>query len=128
MDRVRRMIGCEHRAVKSYTGKGIYTAILDSGVATHPDLRGRIVAFKDFVSNKRTAYDDNGHGTHVSGILAGNGAASKGKYRGIAPECMLVCGKVLDKRGGQSQKPYQRIDLDIRHNEKCSNSDSQYIN
>ena len=46
MDRVRRMIGCEHRAVKSYTGKGIYTAILDSGVATHPDLRGRIVALR----------------------------------------------------------------------------------
>ena len=104
MDRVRRVIGCEHREVKHYTGRGIYVAILDSGVAAHPDLRGRIAAFKDFVSNKNIAYDDNGHGTHVSGILAGNGAVSKGKYRGIAPESMLVCGKVLDKEGGGSLK------------------------
>ncbi len=104
MDRVRRMTGCDHKDVKPYTGKGVYAAVLDSGVAAHPDLRGRIAVFKDFVSNKSTAYDDNGHGTHVSGILAGNGAVSKGKYRGIAPECMLVCGKVLDKEGGGSLK------------------------
>ncbi len=90
MDRVRRMTGCDHKDVKPYTGKGVYAAVLDSGVAAHPDLRGRIAVFKDFVSNKSTAYDDNGHGTHVSGILAGNGAVSKGKYRGIAPECMQI--------------------------------------
>lgn len=42
--------------------------------------------------------------THVCGILAGNGMASAGKYRGIAPECMLICGKVLDYKGGGSLK------------------------
>lgn len=40
--------------------------------------------------------------THVCGILAGNGFASAGKYKGIAPECLLVCGKVLDYKGGGS--------------------------
>ena len=104
MNRVRRMIGCDHREVIPYTGKGVYVAVLDSGVASHPDLRGRVAAFRDFISDKRMYYDDNGHGTHVSGILAGSGAMSKGRYQGIAPECILVCGKVLDKKGGGSLK------------------------
>lgn len=104
MDRVRRMLGCEEREVRAYTGRGIYVGVLDSGVSVHPDLRGRIAAFKDFTSDKKGPYDDNGHGTHVCGILAGNGAASRGRYRGIAPECMLVCGKVLDKKGGGNLK------------------------
>lgn len=42
--------------------------------------------------------------THVCGILAGTGLASAGKYRGIAPACRLVCGKVLDYKGGGSLK------------------------
>lgn len=104
MNRVRRMIGCDQREAAPYTGRGVYVAVLDSGVAAHPDLRGRIAAFKDFVLDKRMYYDDNGHGTHVSGILGGSGAASRGRYRGIAPECTFICGKVLDKKGGGSLK------------------------
>lgn len=100
------MLGCDDKEVRPYTGRGIYVGVLDSGVASHPDLRGRIAAFKDFTSKdsvqRRAYYDDNGHGTHVCGIIGGNGAVSRGKYRGIAPECMLVCGKVLDKKGGGS--------------------------
>ncbi len=42
--------------------------------------------------------------THVCGILAGTGVASGGKYRGIAPDCMLICGKVLDEKGNGSLK------------------------
>lgn len=110
MDRIRRMLGCDLQDASKYTGRGVYVAVLDSGVAAHPDLRGRIVEFRDFTGERRAripqrgVYDDNGHGTHVCGILAGNGAASKGKYRGIAPECLLLCGKVLDKKGGGSLK------------------------
>lgn len=108
MNRVRRMLGCDSREVRQYTGRGVYVGVLDSGVAPHPDLRGRIAAFRDFTSKdsipKRGYYDDNGHGTHVCGILGGNGAASRGKYKGIAPECTLLCGKVLDKKGGGSLK------------------------
>ncbi|MDE6220020.1 MAG: S8 family serine peptidase, partial [Lachnospiraceae bacterium] len=104
MNRVRGMIGCDHREVAPYTGRGVYVAVLDSGVAAHPDLRGRVVAFQDFISNKKMYYDDNGHGTHVSGILGGSGFMSRGRYRGIAPECTLICGKVLDKKGGGSLK------------------------
>lgn len=104
MDRVRRMLGCDSREVTPYTGKGVYVGVLDSGVAPHPDLRGRIAAFRDFTAGQRGYYDDNGHGTHVSGIIAGSGFVSKGRYRGIAPGCMLVCGKVLDRKGGGNLK------------------------
>lgn len=109
MDRIRKMLGCDLYSISKYTGKGVLVAVLDSGVAMHPDLRGRIVEFRDFTGERRRkgqqrVYDDNGHGTHVCGILAGNGAASGGKYRGIAPECLLLCGKVLDKKGGGDLK------------------------
>lgn len=40
----------------------------------------------------------------MCGILAGDGTASEGKYRGVAPECKLICGKVLDRKGGGSLK------------------------
>ena len=102
MDRVRRMIGCDSREVIPYTGKGIYVGVLDSGVASHPDLRGRIAAFKDFTSDKRTYYDDNGHGTHVCGIACGSGKLSGGRYKGIAPGAKILVGKVLDYNGNGS--------------------------
>ena len=105
MDRVRKMLGCDLQEASKYTGKGVYVAVLDSGVSAHPDIKRRIVEFGDFTGERRIKmpqriYDDNGHGTHVCGILAGNGAASRGKYMGIAPECLLLCGKVLNRKGG----------------------------
>jgi len=78
MERVRRLIGCNQECVSHYTGKGIYVAVLDSGVARHPDLVDRVVAFRDFTDKHKRgintafmqggvehAYDNNGHGTHV---------------------------------------------------------------
>lgn len=83
-------------------GEGIMIAVLDSGVERHPDLAGKIRAFRDFVGSRELPYDDNGHGTHVCGILCGSGALSGGKYRGMAPGAGLVVGKVLDKNGDGS--------------------------
>ena len=82
-----------------YTGKGIGVAMLDTGIYPHIDFDGRIWAFCDFISNKKQIYDDNGHGTCVAGILGGSGAASGGRYRGMASECGLVALKVLDRFG-----------------------------
>lgn len=69
------------------------------GLGGHPDLLGRPVCFRDFVGHREQMYDDNGHGTHVCGILCGSGRLSGGRYRGMAPRVRLVVGKVLDSRG-----------------------------
>lgn len=99
MLRVRQQVGCSDEVMASCNGRGITVAMLDTGVAFHPDFDNRIIAFKDFVHGKKRLYDDSGHGTHVAGCLCGNGLISSGKYRGIAPACRLVVGKVLDENG-----------------------------
>ena len=92
----------------SYTGKGVGVAVLDTGIFPHMDFRNRIHAFADFVTYKSMPYDDNGHGTHVAGILAGDGTASMGKYKGVAPGCGLVALKVLDRFGNGSREQVLR--------------------
>ncbi len=90
---------------KGYEGKGVGVAVLDTGVAAHNDLikpQNRIVAFKDLVNGRKEPYDDNGHGSHVAGIIAGNGYSSDGKYKGVAPNANIVGIKCLDKNGGGS--------------------------
>lgn len=98
MQRVRHQIGMD-KIDPSIRGQGIRIAVLDSGYAQHPDLKNRVIAFKDCVNHRRSAYDDNGHGTHVCGILCGSGLLSEGRYAGIATKAELLVGKVLDHRG-----------------------------
>lgn len=99
MLRVRRQVGCTDELVSSCGKRGATIAMLDTGVAIHPDFDNRIIAFRDFVNQKRNMYDDSGHGTHVAGCLCGSGLISEGRYRGIAPASRLVVGKVLDYKG-----------------------------
>lgn len=102
MDVARKAVGADLVLDTSYTGKNVTVAIIDTGISPHADLiypSNRIVGFKDFVNNETRIYDDNGHGTHCAGILAGSGYASKGKYRGIAPEANILSIKVLDENG-----------------------------
>lgn len=108
------------------TGRGVNIAVLDTGIAPHPDVADRIVAFQDMVNNRREAYDDNGHGTHVSGIAAGSGAASDGVFKGAAPEAGLVGIKVLDDQGRGSFSDIIRgiqwaVENRDRHNIKVLN-------
>jgi serine protease AprX len=108
MNRTAVMVGA--RAVQTalgYDGTGVGVAIIDSGItAWHDDLIGdgiggqKVVEFVDFVNNQPRPYDDNGHGTHVAGIIAGSGYDSDGARAGIAPGAHLVSLKVLDASGG----------------------------
>ncbi|MFE4721626.1 S8 family serine peptidase, partial [Streptomyces sp. NPDC056728] len=86
-------------------GKGVTVAILDSGVDySHPDLGGalgkghKVVGGYDFVNRDADPTDDNGHGTHVAGIIAGR-AAEKGGVTGVAPGADLLAYKVMDDAG-----------------------------
>src|SRR5579872_4225315 len=87
-----------------FTGAGIGVAVLDSGIdASNADLNqagkatSRVVYAQDFVGTG--TMDFYGHGTHVAGIIAGNGANSNGRYRGIAPQANLINMRVLDENG-----------------------------
>ncbi len=85
------------------TGKGVGVAILDSGIAPHPDLAGRIVAAVDFTSGGAPLLvapaDPGGHGTHVAGLVAGDGTASGGAYAGVAPGANLIDVRVIGASG-----------------------------
>jgi serine protease AprX len=97
-----------------YNGAGIGVAVIDSGVNdSHPDLwdstesYSRVVYHQDFTgtatSNSSGAqYDLYGHGTHVAGIIGGNGYLSGGNYIGVAPGVNIVDLRALDLNGAGS--------------------------
>lgn len=81
------------------TGKGVGIAIIDSGVVAHPDLKGRLIAFKDVAGHRDKPHDEVGHGTHVAGIAAGNGKGSHGQYVGVAPGADIIAVRVMNEEG-----------------------------
>ncbi|SCG73060.1 S8 family serine peptidase [Micromonospora humi] len=92
-------IGAPAAWAAGWTGKGVRVAVLDTGVdLTHPDLAGKVAESRNF-SEETNPDDIVGHGTHVASIIAGSGAASGGKYRGVAPDATLLSGKVCEEYG-----------------------------
>jgi len=95
-------------------GTGIGIAVIDSGVYQHDDLMtadmtaSRIVYSESFVPGDPSTGDPYGHGTHVAGVLAGNGHDSSSgsgytdHYVGIAPNANIINLRVLDANGGAS--------------------------
>ena len=82
----------------AYNGSGIRVAVVDSGVYdNHPDLN--VAMQYDFVDDDTVGEDNNGHGTHVSGIVASSGASSGGKYMGVAPGVTLINAKAGNSTG-----------------------------
>jgi serine protease AprX len=106
LDRTAAAVGA--RAVRerlNVDGRGIGVAVIDSGItAWHDDLGDgsggqRVARFVDFVNGRTAPYDDYGHGTHVAGIIAGNGFHSGGARTGVAPGVHLIALKVLNAAG-----------------------------
>jgi serine protease AprX len=85
------------RAWTQSNGDGITVAVMDTGIADHPDLRGKVRARVDFVHDGSTLADPGGHGTFIAGVIAANGG-----MKGVAPEASLVSLRVLDANGNGS--------------------------
>ena len=110
-----------------YDGAGVGVAIIDSGIsAAHDDLSApsggnRVARFVDFVGGSEESYDDYGHGTHVAGIVAGNGFDSSGARTGMAPGAHLVVLKVLDKGGqGRISDVIAALDYVLNHKDELN--------
>jgi serine protease AprX len=105
--RTAATIGAKNvHAQYGYTGAGVGVAVIDSGITPwHDDLTvanrqgQRVAAFVDFVNNQTAKYDDWGHGTHVAGIIAGNGYDSTGARLSVAPKASIIALKALDHEG-----------------------------
>jgi serine protease AprX len=116
------------RQALGYDGSGIGVAIIDSGVTSwHDDLADaaggaqRVYRFVDFVNGAVAPYDDFGHGTHVAGIIAGNGFDSDGARSGIAPNARLVALKVLDANGqGHISDVIAALDYVVAHKDELN--------
>lgn len=109
------MVGAD-KAHETATGKGAIVAVVDTGVmTTHRDLAGRLLPGYDFVNDDADPSDDNGHGTHVSGIVAadtGNGVG----VASVAPEAKILPVKALDAEGGGDATGIAKaIDFAVAH-------------
>ncbi|WP_459719620.1 S8 family serine peptidase [Actinophytocola sp. KF-1] len=99
LDQSVPQVGAPAAWQRGLTGAGVRVAVLDTGIDTdHPDLAGKTAVSKDF-TGAGGVEDGHGHGTHVASIITGTGAASGGRYRGVAPDVSLAVGKVLDDSG-----------------------------
>ncbi len=122
----------------NYTGIGIGVAVIDSGANSHPDLAttgllpvSRVVYNQSFVPGDSSVADAYGHGTHVAGLIAGNGISSTGPmysqtFKGIAPGTQVVNLRVLDANGSAKDSTViaainQAIALKSRYNIRVIN-------
>jgi len=104
-------------------GSGVGVAVIDSGITPwHDDLADadqssqRVDRFVDLVGGSASPSDDYGHGTHVAGIIGGNGFDSGGARSGIAPASRLIVLKVLDGSGqGRISNVIAALDYIVTH-------------
>ena len=99
-------------------GHGVAVAVLDSGVEADLDLvspANRIVASVNF-ADQASPSDPGGHGTHIAGIVAGNGSRSAGEFVGVAPEANIVDVRVLGRNGsGRTSSVVRGIEWVLAH-------------
>jgi serine protease len=98
------------------TGQGAVVAVIDTGVhQAHPDLQGRLLPGYDFVDGDAVPQDENGHGTHIAGIVAANTGNGEG-VESVAPGASVLPLRVLDEAGeGFIEDAAKAIDYAIAH-------------
>jgi serine protease AprX len=82
----------------AHDGGGVTVAVLDTGVTRHPDLGSRVLGRVDLMPDG-DGYDRYGHGSHMIGVIAGDGAASGGRWAGAAPGASVLPVKVAGWNG-----------------------------
>lgn len=103
--------------IKNYKQVGV--AVIDTGVFLHPDIRRSVVGFYDCVNGRNIPYDNNGHGTHVSGIIAGNGHMSKKMIAGLNSDAAIIGIKVLNQKGnGKIENVLRGLEYIVKNKEK----------
>ncbi len=107
----QKEIGANIVRANGTRGAGSVVALIDTGVADVPDLAGRIVPVTApngstkkcvDISGENTCNDSYGHGTFLAGLIAGTGAASDGKYKGVAPGAKILSIKIGGRDGSAS--------------------------
>lgn len=115
-------LGLSTARLFNLTGKNIGIGLVDSGVYPHPDLtfsREAVVFFKDLINGFEKPYDDNGHGSFLSGCIAASGYSSSKQYMGISPDACLCVIKAFDASGnGFMSDIIKAIDILIEEREK----------
>src|SRR5215831_11158756 len=113
LDYANPTTGADYALPYGWDGTGVGIAVIDSGILGQSDLLStyssasnvsRIVYSQSFIPKVTSTADQYGHGTHVAGIIAGNGTASRGSnyfktFRGMAPNANIINLRVLDSTG-----------------------------
>lgn len=96
---LRRVNAFDAWRIENARGSGVLVGVIDSGIdATHPDLKNQFVEGFDFLEYDDDPYDDNGHGTHVSGIVAARTDNRRG-VAGLAPGVKVIPMKACASAG-----------------------------
>jgi serine protease AprX len=115
-DRARILLGIDLpgnsvTTVIPFDGKGQIVGIADTGIDDqHPDFQGRLVGISA-LGRTNDHSDPNGHGTHVAGSVSGDGKASNGSVRGVAPAAGIFFQSIMDAKGELGGLPWDLNDL-----------------
>ena len=127
LDVTVKTLGMDKIWEQGYKGQGVTIAVIDTGIAPHPDYNDRVKGFKDWVAGKTEHYDDQGHGTHVAGTIGATGNNGIGVV-GVNWNVTLLPCQFLGPTGGSTAGAIECInyftDLKLNHgvNVKATNN------